>query len=187
MIRRAVISVAAVILTLGLVIPAEAAGGGKIRVFMEYGVPAEGGEVALYYVAEPMEGGYRLESIYGGGMIREEDACSVELAQWLADRTGTGGVSCNLDETGCAEFPELTEGLYLVVQRQAPEGWQCTAPFLIPVPLYGEWEILACPKQGTLLTQSPRTGQHPAPMFAAMGLVLSGMGLYLLGEKHWKK
>ena len=37
------------------------------------------------------------------------------------------------------------------------------------------------------VVESPGTGDHMYPVFSAMGLVLSGMGLYFCGEKIWKK
>ena len=52
---------------------------------------------------------------------------------------------------------------------------------------------LAIPAQGQTVSrevtvvESPDTGDHMNPVFAAMGLVLSGMGLYFCGEKIWKK
>ena len=35
--------------------------------------------------------------------------------------------------------------------------------------------------------ESPDTGDHMNPVFSAMGLILSGLGLYYCGEKIWKK
>ena len=37
------------------------------------------------------------------------------------------------------------------------------------------------------VVESPETGDHMNPVFSAMVLVLSGMGLYWCGEKIWKK
>jgi len=37
------------------------------------------------------------------------------------------------------------------------------------------------------VVESPMTGDHMNPVFSAMVLVLSGMGLYYCGEKIWKK
>ena len=35
--------------------------------------------------------------------------------------------------------------------------------------------------------ESPDTGDHMDPVFSAMGMILSGLGLYYCGEKIWKK
>ena len=187
MVRWMVCILVLAVLATGLGLPVAASETGKILVSMDYGVPVSGGEVVLYAVAEPVEGGYRLKEPYGGGVIRQEDAGSAELALWLAERCITGGISRELSEKNTAEFPGLKRGLYVVTQRTAPEGWNCVEPFLVSVPLNGQWEILARPKQAQLETPSPKTGQHPAPVFAAMGLVLSGLGLYLCAENLRKK
>ena len=187
MVRRMVGVMIFLILAGSVGLPAEATETGRIRIQLEYGVPVDRGEVMLLCVAEPLESGYRLKETYGGGIIRQEEATSPELAQWLVRRIDSTGVGKTLDDQGAAEFSGLERGLYMVVQTQAPKGWSCVAPFLVPIPLDGEWEVLACPKQAALLTKSPQTGQHPAPIFAAMGLVLSGTGLYLCMEKLRKK
>ena len=177
---------AAVILATGLGIPALAAETGVIRVWMDYG-GCDGGAVTLYPVAAPGNGGYRLRDSLGGGFIRQEDACTPELAQWLLARGLPGGTDCKLDKEGSGVFSGLEAGLYLLVQTAAPEGWQNAAPFLVEMPLNGQWEVLAQPKTAQCMTESPRTGQHPAPLFAAMGLVLSGTGLYFCIEKLRKR
>ena len=171
----------------GMRLPASAAETGTIIVHMDYGAQVSGGEVMLYSVADAVEGGYRLKEFCGGGVIRQEDAHSADLALWLAKRCTFGGISKEADEKNTVEFSGLSQGLYVVVQTRAPAGWGCAAPFLVSVPLNGQWEILARPKQGELDTASPKTGQHPAPLFAAMCLVLSGLGLYLCAENLRKK
>ena len=35
--------------------------------------------------------------------------------------------------------------------------------------------------------ESPETGDHMNPVFSAMVLILSGMGIYSCAEKIWKK
>lgn len=159
---------------------------GSIRVQMTYGEQQPWGSVALHYLGEPVQGDFRLRESLGGGIICREDVQSPELAQWLSQRTGEGEVRY-LDADGCGEFTGLTEGLYLLTQTEAPEGYACADPFLIPIPLDGQWEVLACPKISMILTESPKTGQHPAPLIGAMGLILSGMGLWLCVEKLRKK
>lgn len=188
MVRRMVWVLAAAVLVMGLKIPVSAQSTGTIRISLDYGGdPVNRGEVVVYRVAEPLEESYRLAENYGGGVIRQEDAFSPELAQWLSERRGSEGMRQCLDPEGRAVFSGLEEGLYMIVQTEAPEGWYCAAPFLVSVPLNGEWEILACPKLSLVMTESPGTGQHPAPLVGAMGLVLSGTGLYFCIEKLRKK
>ena len=168
-------------------LPVAAEQTGIIQVVLDYGIQADNVEVTLYPAAEAVEGGYRLGDMFGGGLIRESEVFSPDLALWLSQRTFSGGIEKTADELGSVEFAGLEKGLYLLVQTRAPEGWGCAAPFLVPVPLDGEWEILSRPKQSQLLTRSPKTSQHPAPLFGAMGLVLSGMGLYFCLEKIRRK
>ena len=178
---------AVVVAVSGAGIPATAAQYGSVQISMDYGVNAGGAEVVLYSVARPVEGGYRLDECYGGGVIRQDEALSPELAQWLAQRCTGEGIRCSLDESGNGKFTGLSQGLYMLIQTSAPKGWACTLPFLVSIPLNGEWEILAKPKKEELLTPPPKTGQHPAPIFASMGLVLSGLGLYMCFDKLRKK
>ena len=59
------------ILMMGLKLPASAESTGTIRVSLDYGdSPVDRGEMAVYRVAEPMEGSYRLAENFGGGVIR---------------------------------------------------------------------------------------------------------------------
>lgn len=187
MVRRLVCMIFASVFLLTLGATAEAAETGNLRVSLDYGEAAVGGEVTLYRVAETMEGGYRLAQTYGGGVIRQEDAQSADLAAWLAETAGGSGTSRLLDADGQTEFSDLEEGLYLLVQTAAPEGYCCAAPFLIPLPCQGQWTVQANPKTQRIETESPKTGEGPTPLLGAMGMVLSGMGLYFCAEKLRKK
>lgn len=189
MVRRMIFFLVGVMIFSGVKLSASAAETtGSIRVSFDYGnEPVNRGEVVLYYVAEAFGENYRLTEPLGGGIIRRQDMESAELAQWLALRAGDGGISRILDADGCAEYVNLKEGLYLLTQKEAPEGFYFAAPFLIPIPMYGQWEVYAKPKTSELLTQSPKTGQHPTHLIGAMGLVLSGAGIYLCVNKIKKK
>ncbi len=131
------------------------------------------GEVALYYVGERIEGGYVLRDPYGGGFIKEEDAHSPALAQWLAESVDGEGRYRTLDAEGTAEFSQVSQGLYLLVQTETQRGYYPITPFLITLPYEGQWNIHANPKS----QQSPHTGQNLVPFLGAAGMVLSGAGL----------
>lgn len=151
---------------------------GSIRVILNKGNTAvSNGEVTLYRVGMEISGGYRLTEAFGGGIIKEEDTLSPALAQWLAEKAGEGGIPRILDADGCAEFSRLSGGLYLLVQNETGEGYYPIAPFLIPLPYEGEWDIQANPKLQQILAESPQTGQSPMPFLGVMGMVLSGTGL----------
>ena len=138
-------------------------------------------QILLRYVGQPASGGYRLTDECGGGIIRYEDADSPALAQWLLERAETMGVERFLNEDGVAEYENLPQGLYLLSQPQGNVD-----PFLIPMPYEGVWEFTVHPAAG-FYPESPKTGQHPAPLIGAMGMVLSGLGLAVCLEKIRKK
>lgn len=184
-----VLVLTAAVLLMGIGAPARAAeGDGSIRISLNYGSRKTGlGAVMLYRVAETAGQAYKLGDTFGGGLIKGEDIQAPELAQWLAEAAGEEGIRRLLDADGTAEFSHLEQGLYLVVQTEPPEGYYAFSPFLIPMPYAGQWEVQANPKTRQLLTESPQTGQHPTPILAAMGLVLSGLGLAACVEKLRRK
>ena len=148
---------------------------------------AGGGVLTLYYVGSETEDGYRITEAFGGGLVRQEDALSVHLARLLADMTsGTEGTAWDLEAGSTAEFPYLTRGLYLLVQTEAEAGASVIRPFLMPVPLEGQWYIHASPEPARVLVESPKTGQHPAPILGAVGMVLSSIGLAICVRGHRK-
>ncbi len=176
---------AAAVLIWAAAVPAGARTLGSIEVSI--GGPSETGAVVeLHRVGEASGEYYRLPDAFGGGVIRREDGCDPELAQWLAGHVGEDGTRRLLDADGKGLFSNLEEGLYLLLQRQAPEGYACALPCLIPVPLEGQWEIRAEPKTARLLTQSPQTGDSFQPLVWAMGMILSGMGLWAFADKIGK-
>lgn len=189
MVRRLVLILTAAVLLMGTGLPTQAAQArGTIRLCLNYGAErSEPGTVMLFKAAQCVGQDYKLEEHYGGGLIKGEDIHAPELASWLAERTGEDGTRRMLDADGAADFSHLEEGLYLAVQTETPEGFLSFSPFLIPMPYDGQWEIQANPKTGQIMTESPRTGEHPSPLLGAMGLVLSGMALAVCAEKLRKK
>ena len=68
-----------------------------------------------------------------------------------------------------------------------PEGYAPFAPFLIEIPIDGNvWLAEACPDLDPLVTDNPQTGDHPAPIIAAMTLVLSIFAVFTLSDKYKK-
>jgi len=179
----------AAVLWLGLALPVQAAENrGSISVTMDYGdQQIHDGSVTLYQVATVTEGGYLLTQAFGGGLVRQEESRSKALAGWLAETAEGLCLPRILDADSNAHFMGLGEGLYLLVQSESTKGFQDMDPMLIPMPCYGQWEVLAAPLVGQLLTEAPSTGQHPAPIISAMTLVLSGVGLILCADKFRRK
>lgn len=137
------------------------------------------GSATLYKVGTPISGGYMLRQEFGGGIISREDAGSRTLAQWLSEQTEYEGWTLPANEQGMAEFPRLEEGLYLLVQHQAADGYYPFGAFLVELPYEGQWYLQARPKMEEFPTEQPRTGQGAEPIPGVIGVLLSGGGLLL--------
>lgn len=187
--RRLWMWILAVALLPGLQLPAQATDEkGSISVTVRHsGATGCGGAVALYRVGDRAEGGFRLTQDCGGGYIKGEDIHSPMLAQWLTEAVEQEPVPRILDADGNAFFSGLSGGLYLLTQTEWDNGFSPVKPFLVPLPCNGQWEVAAFPKAGMILTEPPATGQHPAPIIGAMGMVGSGLALILLAEKFRRK
>ena len=187
--RRQLIKVVLVfMLVRGGILQAQATERGIIRVSMDHGMAsAESASVTLYPVGIPVENGYRLLESLGGGLVRQEDVQMADLAQWLEEKATEAGQTKYLRQDGTTEFEDLQTGLYLLIQTDTAEGFRKANPFLVPVPWNGSLDVTVLPSVQELWTESPKTGQHPAPLIGAMVMVLSGMGLVVCLDKIRKK
>lgn len=188
MIRKMVCALFAAVMLLGLGVQARAEEmSGTLRITLENGetIVTEG-EMTLYYVGKKVSDGYRLTEEFGGGIVKEEDAMSSYLSHWLAE-TAEGGMPRILDADGSAEFSNLPEGLYLLVQSETAEGYYPIEPFLLTIPYDGRWYIQAYPKAERILTETPKTGQSILPYLGIFGMVFSGGGLVLCAASKRKK
>lgn len=189
MIKKLVNFLFAAAVVLGLGIPASAAqSAGEICIWLDAGeLPVTNGAITLYQVGTPVTDGYSITEAFGGGIVKEEDATSSHLAQWLTESAGESGMTQYLDVDGYVTFSDLEEGLYLVVQTEKMDGFYPIKPFLVTIPCDGAWEIKAEPKTEPIVADNPKTGQPLAPLLGAMGLVASGVGLYLCVDSKRKK
>lgn len=158
--------------------PALAAETGTIRVTLQNGeslVPD--GSVVLYYVASPAEDDYRLTEAFGGGIIREEDSLSPALASWLAEEAEDDGWEKRLDGFGSAEFGDLQEGLYLLMQEKPSTGYHLMAPMLVQIPCEFQWHVQSYPSMEEIVWEQPQTGDTFPLLLGTFGVILSGSGL----------
>ncbi len=161
------------VVLLALPLAAAAAGPGSIRVRLTEGEKAvENMSIALYYIGQPEQGGYRMTGELGGGFLPEAEVLYPKTAQELMKLVRTGTLS-RTNAQGDAVFSSLEEGLYLA----AGEG-DLFEPFTIPLPWDGsQWDITAAPR---LAVQSPDTSDPGWFTGACWGLFLSGLGLIVL-------
>ena len=168
-------------------VTANASGEGSIRIDLQGGgEPISGAEIRVYLAGMPIENGYRLTDVFGGGMITQLDVFSPELAVWLSQRA-TGGRVDVTDELGSVIFWDLDEGLYLVTQPEACGGYSTFEPFLITIPWDGyEWAVTAVPKMERQIEVIPDTSDPEILSRSIPWLLVSGTGLCALFS-HRKK
>jgi len=133
-----------------------------------------GGTVALYRVGDFEDTHFRLLEAYGGQKVSFDESLSAELASKLVQYARSGYVKA-ADLNGAVEFTGRDAGLYLVVQRSAPPGYEPFAPFLVSLPWDGDqWEVQAEPK---LEGVQPQTGDRANPdrWFAVMCFCMAGL------------
>jgi len=160
---------------------------GSLQVKLDAGdLAVTNGAVTLYQVGNRVEEGYRIMESFGGGIIRLEDAGSDKLAQWLAETAGETGMTRLLDADGSAVFSELGEGLYILVQTERMDGFYPILPELLAVPNGEAWDIDIYKQPVPVVTEIPKTGQSPVPLFGILGMILSSAGLLLCSKMSRK-
>lgn len=160
---------------------------GSIRVKLDAGdLPVINGAVTLYQVGVKTEEGYRITEGFGGGMVKQADADSAHLAQWLAESARTAGLTLLLDADGNAVFTDLEEGLYMLVQTERIDGFYPMYPVLLTIPQADTWDLQFYRAPVPVVTEIPRTGESPIPFFGVLGMLLSSAGLLLCIRKERK-
>lgn len=177
-----------------------------------------GGEVVLYQVAEITSKETEIQYEFTNGF----ENCGLKLDnledELLAEKlkaeisTSTIGVTQTIGADGTAGFSDLEEGIYLVVQTKAANGYEMFAPFLVSLPMRenGQWkyQVEAMPKIEVSVSGKPETpvkqpvstpklvssgnnlrlpytGQliWPVPVMAIAGMLLFAVGWSLRKDK----
>ena len=182
------ISLALLCVFFGLVPGAKAAERyGSIRLKLDAGdLAVTNGAVTLHQVGYRVEDGYRIAENFGGGIVRQQDAYSNNLAQWLAESADEPGLSLLLDADGNAIFSDLEEGLYILVQTERMDGFYPIRPILFSIPEGEQWHLEIYRQPVPVVTEIPPTGQSPAPFLGVLGMILSSVGLILCSKKGRK-
>ena len=180
---------------------------GSIKVLLcdtETAAPLQGGELTLYRVASVSKNGADMSFTYANGFencgIALDNVSESALASRLAEKVtqNAQAVTKTINDSGIAVFGDLKAGLYLIVQKQAAEGYDAIQPFLVTVPIMENgqyvYDVDAHPKAGTssrkttqtpptqeVLSALPQTGQlnWPVPVLAVTGAVLVAAGVVL--------
>jgi len=169
--------------------PVAAAGNkGSIQVDLKTGdVPVINGAVTLYQVGIKTKDGYQIAETFGGGVVRQDETDSRKLAQWLAETAGVNGMTLLLDVDGTAVYPELEQGLYILVQTERIDGFYPIYPVLLTIPSDEKWDLEISRDLVPVVTEIPQTGQSPIPFFGVLGMILSSTGLLLCAQKNRKR
>ena len=117
---------------------------GSIKVLLcdtETAAPLQGGELTLYRVASVSKNGADMNFTYTNGFencgIALDNVSESALASRLAEKVtqNAQAVTKTVNDSGIAVFGDLKAGLYLIVQKQAAEGYDAIQPFLVTVPI----------------------------------------------------
>ena len=149
------------------------------------GTSVTGGTVAVSCVGAASERGYSITGKTGNWIIAADEVFFPETVTWVRKHAIGEEITQKSDESGAFCFQNLKAGLYLVTQKEPAEGYAPFQPFLVELPVGGEvWKAEARPKLERILSENPKTGDHPAPIIAAMGLVLSFSALLVLSDRR---
>jgi len=159
---------------------------GEIRITQHReGKPIPGGNVTLCYVGTATEEGYLIMGYENDWIILADEVFFPETALWVQKHAKADGITKAVEKTGTVTFTDLEEGLYLVTQSEAVSGYAPFSPFLVELPIGGAvWLAEITPMLEPLSSENPQTGDHPAPIIAAMALVLSVFALLMLSDKR---
>lgn len=176
---------------------------GSITVTMRAGdTPVPGGTLTCYRVGAVWEDngdfGFEPTGDFVGCGESLEDIQSVEMVRSLVryvQNNRLEGTTKTIDENGTAIFDGLAAGLYLIVQKQAADGYFRTDPFVVGVPRMEDgkyvYDVDASPKAeaekeptqpmedpGPDHTTLPQTGQlnWPVPVLVVLGLCIFSAG-----------
>lgn len=142
------------------------------------------GAVTMYQVGHPVQEGYRIVEDFGGGIVQRTDAESPHLAQWLAQSAGEGGTALLLDADGDAVFSNLEDGLYLIVQTEAMDGFYSVTPQLVMLPREENWNVTVELMPVPIVAENPSTGEGTGMLLGLAGMMGSGLGLAICARKR---
>ncbi|MBQ4560752.1 MAG: hypothetical protein IJA55_00290 [Clostridia bacterium] len=123
---------------------------GSVSVTMRYGGnPVPGGTMTLYRVGDVViEDGnciFKLTEHFAELDLNLSDLESDQLVFDVAghiDDNNIDGVTKDIDANGRVIFEALEPGLYMLIQKTAATGYNCSNPFLVSLPMNGNDEYI---------------------------------------------
>ena len=163
---------------------AEAAGErGTIRIMPQWcGIPVTGGTVSLCFVGTVEDDGYYLTDGLADWSMTSAELESGDWINWISQMNTGKRVVKGIGAEG-AVFTDLKQGIYLVEQLVWDPQYQPFEPFFLTVPEGETWDVYRAPRIARS-GESPKTGDHPAPIIGAMGIGLSVACLMVLVDKY---
>ena len=143
------------------------------------------GQVTLYRIGELTAESCRITDGLADWIVSRQEVMTEDFLHWALSQSWKNKWICDVSEEQGAEFHDLEEGLYLVVQTEAGPGYSVFAPFLVALPDEGNMDV-TIPVGVSDISEIPRTGDHPAPIFMAMLLSL-GIAVFIVLTENRKK
>ena len=176
-----ILSAAGVLAAVG--IPAGAEQRGSIRIIPDWcGQAVAGGTVAVQSVGKRVEDGYALTDGLADWVFREDEMDSGAALEWIREAYRDQGISKPVTGESGVLFPDLKPGVYLISQGEPAAGYGPFRSFLLTLPSESGWNLTVEPDLISL-GDSPKTGDHPSPMIAAMGISFLAAVLMVLCDK----
>lgn len=175
-VAKRTLAVLLLVLLMGRTVSAREWLSGSITVnFRWQGEAVAGGTLTLHRVGDS---DYNLTEGFEDCEVELSEPYDADLAWELAEfAKNIPGQTKSVGADGTAVFEPLEPGLYLVVQREAAEGFQTISPFLVGIPMQVDgalvYHVDASPKASPV-PKLPQTGQvnWPVPVMAAAGILL---------------
>lgn len=187
MFRRILCILSAVGMTLIFSVSAQAEGVcGAVRVLPQWaGSNVCGGQVAIYRIGDLTPQGCRITDGLADWMVYQQELESEEFLQWSLEQNWKESAECVISADEGAYFPNLSSGLYLVVQKEPADGYYAFHPFLAALSLQQDMCPVFYP-DAVPLTEPPGTGDYPSPIITSMILSMGVVLLMIMAENRKK-
>jgi len=157
---------------------------GTIRIMPQWcGFPVMEGTVSLRHVGKETAAGLYLTDGLADWSVSEEELNSENWISWITQNHAGKQFIRKIEGEEGAVFSDLEQGIYFVEQVEWDSQYRPFEPFFLTIPEGENWDVCRAP--GMVSNgESPKTGDHPAPIIGAMGIGLSVACLMVLVDKY---